>query len=73
MTQLFKNSEKMRKGNTIVTKYIPLSVKNSNFYIYKYVKVYNKIDQTLRAKQPKNFKTEIKMMVKAGTVSDTMD
>ena len=73
MTQLFKNPEKMRKGSTIATKYIPLSVKMSKFFIYKYIKTYNNIHKNVRAKQPKQFKNEIKMMVKAGTVSDSMD
>ena len=73
MTQLFKNPEKMRKGSTIATKYIPLSVKMSKFFIYKYIKTYNNIDKNVRAKQPKQFKNEIKLMVKAGTVSDSMD
>ena len=69
----FKNNERLRKGNTIATNLIPLSVKLNNFYIYKFCKVYNKIDQSVRSKQPKGFKNEIKMMVKAGTIPDTMD
>ena len=73
MTKYFKSRERLRKGNTIATNIIPLSVKLQHFYIYKYTKIYNKIDNTVRLKNPKGFKNEIKLMVSAGTISDSMD
>ena len=73
MTKYFKSRERLRKGNTIATNIIPLSVKFQNFYIYKYTKIYNKIDNSVRLKNPKGFKNEIKLMVSAGTISDSMD
>ena len=45
----------------------------SNFYIYKYSKIYNSLDKTLTNKQTKGFKNEIKLMIRAGTLNDTMD
>ena len=45
----------------------------NNFYIYKYTKIYNSLDQYIRDKTPKGFKNEIKLIIRAGTISDTMD
>ena len=57
----------------MTTTYIPTSVKLNNFYVYKYLKIYNKLDPSIKMKSIKNFKKEIKMMIRAGTISDTMD
>ena len=73
MTKYFKNRERERKCDTIVTTYIPISAKMNDFYIYKFTKIYNKIDLEVRSKKLKGFKNEIKLMTRAGTVSDTMD
>ena len=69
----FKISNRERKGQPTATKVIPLSSKLNNFYIYKYTKIYNKLPQDVRQKKIKGLKNEIKLMVKAGTISDTMD
>ena len=73
LLQYFKSNNRERKGQTTANKYIPTSVKFKNFYIYKYTKIYNKITHDVRSKKVKGFKKEIKLMVKAGTISDTMD
>ena len=70
---LFKSNEKERKVKTVTTNYLPLTTKMSNFYIYKYSKIYNSLDKTLANKQTKGFKNEIKLMIRAGTLNDTMD
>ena len=45
----------------------------SNFYIYKYSKIYNSLDKTLTDKKTKGFKNKLKLMIRAGTLNDTMD
>ena len=41
--------------------------------IYKYSKIYNSLDKTLTDKKTKGFKNELKLMIRAGTLNDTMD
>ena len=62
-----------RKVKNISTKYIPTTEKMKKFYIYKFSKIYNSIDQYIRDKTIKGFKNEIKMCIRAGTINDTMD
>ena len=70
---LFRSHAKERKAKTITTNYLPLTTKMSNFYIYKYSKIYNSLDKTLTDKKTKGFKNELKLMIRAGTLNDTMD
>ena len=60
MTKYFKNRERERKCDTIVTTYIPISAKMNDFYIYKFTKIYDKIDFEVLSKTLKGFKNEIK-------------
>ena len=73
LVSLFRSSEKERKAKTVTTNYLPLTTKMSNFYIYKYSKIYNSLDKTLTDKKTKGFKNELKLMIRAGTLNDTMD
>ena len=73
MVSYFRTNSKDRKVKSVTTKYIPKSTKMNNFYIYKYTKIYNSLDQYIRDKTPKGFKNEIKLIIRAGTISDTMD
>lgn len=56
MTRYFKNKESARKSDTFWTTYIPIIVKMNDFYIYKYTKIYNKIDPNICEKSLKGFK-----------------
>ena len=69
----FKINNKARKVKKVATSYIPLSTKLNNFYIYKYLKIYNSIDQDILKKSVKGFKNEIKLSIRAGTINDSMD
>ena len=73
LVSLFRSSAKERKAKTVTTNYLPLTTKMSNFYIYKYSKIYNSLDKTLTDKKTKGFKNELKLMIRAGTLNDTMD
>ena len=73
LVSYFRTSNKDRKVKSVTTKYIPLSVKMNNFYIYKYSKIYNSLDTYIKEKSIKGFKNEINHMMRAGTIPDTMD
>ena len=73
MLSYFKINDKARKVKKVATNYIPLSTKLNNFYIYKYLKIYNSIDQDILKKSVKGFKNEIKLSIRAGTINDSMD
>ena len=73
MVSYFRFNNKDRKVKRVATKYIPLSTKMNNFYIYKYSKIYNSLDQYIKDKSVKGFKKEIKLIIRAGQISDTMD
>ena len=62
-----------RKVKQLSTKYFPLTAKMKKFYLYKYSKIYNSLDQYIRDKSTKGFKNEIKYMIRAGTINDSMD
>ena len=66
-------SNRNRKVKSVITKYIPSSVKMNNFYIYRYFKIYNSLDTYIKNKSIKGFKQEINHMMRAGTIPDTMD
>ena len=73
LVSYFRISNKNRKVKSVVTKYIPSSVKMNNFYIYRYFKIHNSLDTYVREKSVKGFKNEINHMMRAGTIPDTMD
>ena len=73
LVSYFRISNKNRKVKSVVTKYIPSSVKMNNFYIYRYFKIYNSLDTYIKNKSIKGFKQEINHMMRAGTIPDTMD
>ena len=51
MVSYFRTNSKDRKVKSVTTKYIPKSTKMNNFYIYKYTKIYNSLDQYIRDKK----------------------
>ena len=69
----FRINTKERKVKTTATIYTRTSVKLRNFYLYKYSKIYNRLDPSIKSKSIIYFKKEIMMMIKAGTISNTMD
>ena len=69
----FKINDKARKVKKVATNYIPLSTKLNNFYIYKYLKIYNLIDMDILKKSVKGFKNQIKLSIRAGAINDSMD
>ena len=73
MVSYFRLNNNERKVKNISTKYIPTTEKMKKFYIYKFSKLYNSIDQYIKDKTIKGFKNEIKMCIRAGTINDTMD
>ena len=73
MLSYFNNVDRQRNNKIIATVHNPKSVKFNKFYIYKYINVYNKLDNTVKLKSIKGFKKEIKLYLRAGTISDTMD
>ena len=73
MLSCFNNVDRQRNNKIIATVHNPKSVKFNKFYIYKYINVYNKLDNTVKLKSIKGFKKEIKLYLRAGTISDTMD
>ena len=73
MVSLYRINTNERKVKNVATKYIPLSTKMKNFYIYKYSKIYNSLDQYIKDKTYKGFKNEMKLIIRAGTISDSMD
>ena len=73
MVSLYRINTNERKVKNVATKYIPLSTKMKNFYIYKYSKIYNLLDQYIKDKMYKGFKNEMKLIIRAGTISDSMD
>ena len=73
MVSLYRINTNERKVKHLATKYIPLTTKMKNFYIYKYTKIYNGLDQYIKDKTYKGFKNEMKLIIRAGTISDSMD
>ena len=73
LVSYFRISNKNRKVKSVVTKYIPSSVKMNNFYIYRYFKIYNSLNTYIKNKSIKGFKQEINHMMRAGTIPDSMD
>ena len=59
--------------NHITTKNIPTTEKYRNFYIYKFIKTYNKMDSQMRNKSIPKFKKEIKQLLRLNPISDTFD
>ena len=73
LVSYFRIGDNNRKVKILSTKYIPTTAKMNKFYIYKYTKIYNSLDQYVRDKSIKGFKNEIKHIIRAGTINDTMD
>ena len=70
---LFRYDTNHRQSKLITTKYIPTTEKFRNFYIYKFIKTYNKMDSQMRNKSIPKFKKEIKQLLRLNPISDTFD
>ena len=69
----FRNNNNQRSVKLLTTKYKPKTKKFLSFYIYKYFEIYNNLDTYIKLKSTNGFKQEIKLMLRAGTIPDTMD
>ena len=73
LLSVFRIDNSECKVKTSTTVYKPTSIKLKNFYLYKYAKIYNNLDPYIKKKSVNGFKNEIKLMIRAGTIIDTMD
>ena len=69
---LLKPKRYDRGVSNITLKYIPKNNKYKNFFINKYIPIYNSLDGKLKEKSIKKFKSELKLQIPYQT-SDTMD
>ena len=73
MLSMFRDLDKVRVVSMISTRYIPVTVRFKQFYIYKFTSTYNSLDSNLKKKSVTAFKKEIKLMLTYRPISDTND
>ena len=73
MTQLFRFQENTRSKSKISLRYTPKNNRYKNFYICKYLNIYNEIPNSEKAKSGKSFKQYIKNWIRSGLPCDTND
>ena len=73
MTQMFRFQENTRSKSKISLRYTPKNNRYKNFYICKYLDIYNEITNSEKVKSSKSFKQYIKNWIRSGLPCDTHD
>ena len=69
----FRKIDRTRVSKNITLKYIPKTEKMNRFFVYKYTKIYNGLDDYVKIMKIKGFKNEIKAQLMYNPVNDSND
>ena len=73
LLNIIRINNNTRTNTQLTTQYIPKTEHFKKFYIYKHLKLYNKMDTDIKSKSIIGFKNEMRQRLLYKPVSDTCD